>query len=105
MFSWQADKVRCEAASPNTLRIYQTARPPGHESDAGYFDRDTVKYIWNHPDKLRAIKQAGFDRVECVVVNGNGPGRSTTTVESIDTNGKMKLLEFRWDGTDGRTSQ
>jgi hypothetical protein len=54
-FAWRGDKVRCEAAADQTLRIYQQGEPPGGDPDA-----DTTKYLINRPDRLRDIKQKWF---------------------------------------------
>ena len=96
-FAWKGDKVQCEAAANQTLRIYQQGEPPGGDPDA-----DTTKYLINHPDRLKEIKQSGFDKMEIIVIGGNGPGRSSMTTMAVRSDGTFNVLKICYDGTDGQ---
>jgi hypothetical protein len=96
-FAWRGDKVQCEVGIDRTLRIYQHMQPPGGDLEA-----DTVKYLINHRDKLKAIKEVGFDKMEAVVIGGNGPGRNSSTTMSLGDDGTFNVLKICYDGTDNR---
>jgi hypothetical protein len=96
-FAWRGDKVQCEVAPGRTLRIYQRAEPSGSNPEA-----DTVKYLYNHPDRLIAIKRAGFDKMEAVLIGGNGPGRNITATVAIRDDGTFTAVRSCYDGTDNQ---
>lgn len=96
-FAWRGDKVQCEVAPDRTLRVYQRADAPH-----GDFEADTVKYLITHPDRLKAIKRAGFDKINSIVLGGNGPGRNSNVTMSIGDDGKFNVLKTCYDGTDNQ---
>jgi hypothetical protein len=91
------DNVRCAVAPNNTLRLSVTENP-NRDPDAD----DSMQYIIRHPERLAAMKQAGFDRLEFIIIDGNGPGKNMTTIDSLGEGGKTKLLQMSWEGTDGK---
>lgn len=95
-FAWP-DKVRCEVAPHNTLSLVVTENP-NLDPDAD----DSMQYIIRHSERLAAIKKAGFDRLEFIVINGNGPGRNITTILGVESGGKFKTLQVSYMGTDGK---
>ena len=105
-FAWKGDRVRCEAGENNTLKIYQEMRPAEGSLDPNsdaYFDavsdRDTVKYILNHREKMKAIHEAGFDTLEMISTDPTG---NAYTLVSVQGDGTFRPLRNCWDGTDGR---